>query len=62
MNIPDSEILTLEQVAVFLKASKKTVYRLAQKGEMPAFKLGGSWRFRRAELDHWIANQIADKS
>lgn len=61
MNTTDSEILTLEQVAAFLKASKKTVYRLAQNGEVPAFKLGGSWRFRRAELDNWIANQIGYK-
>lgn len=57
----DSEILTLDEVAVYLKAGKKTVYRLAQKGEIPAFKLGGSWRFRRAELDRWIADRIAAK-
>jgi excisionase family DNA binding protein len=46
----DSEILTLEEVAAYLKAGKRTVYRLAQKGEIPAFKLGGTWRFRRSEL------------
>jgi excisionase family DNA binding protein len=62
MNITDSEILALEQVATFLKASKKTVYRLAQKGDVPAFKLGGSWRFQRVELDRWIAQQIAYKN
>ncbi|MBB6188208.1 excisionase family DNA binding protein [Rhodanobacter sp. MP7CTX1] len=48
------EILTLDEVAVFLKAGKRTVYRLAQNGEIPAFKLGGTWRFRRSELDSWI--------
>ncbi len=47
----ESEILTLEEVAAYLKAGKRTVYRLAQKGEIPAFKLGGTWRFRRSELD-----------
>ena len=62
MNQPDSEILTLDDVAVYLKAGKKTVYRLAQQGEIPAFKLGGTWRFRRSELDHWIAAQIAEKT
>ena len=51
----ESEILTLEEVAAYLKAGKRTVYRLAQKGEIPAFKLGGTWRFRRSELDRWIA-------
>ena len=45
------EILTLDDVAAYLKAGKRTVYRLAQKGEIPAFKLGGTWRFRRSELD-----------
>ena len=51
---PDGEILTLDEVAVFLKAGKRTVYRLAQNGEIPAFKLGGTWRFRRSELERWI--------
>jgi excisionase family DNA binding protein len=51
------EILTLEEVAAYLKAGKRTVYRLAQKGEIPAFKLGGTWRFRRSELDSWIGEK-----
>lgn len=50
----DGEILTLEEVAAFLKAGKRTVYRFAQNGEIPAFKLGGTWRFRRSELESWI--------
>ena len=59
MPAADGDILTLDEVAAFLKAGKRTVYRLAQKGGIPAFKLGGTWRFRRAELDQWIAAQIA---
>lgn len=51
MSNAESEILTLEEVAAYLKAGKRTVYRLAQKGDIPAFKLGGTWRFRRSELD-----------
>ena len=54
----EAEILTLEEVASYLKAGKRTVYRLAQDGKIPAFKLGGSWRFRRGELDRWIAASI----
>lgn len=57
----ESEILTLEEVAAYLKAGKRTVYRLAQKGEIPAFKLGGTWRFRRSDLDRWIAERINKK-
>jgi excisionase family DNA binding protein len=52
----------LDEVAAYLKAGKKTVYRLAQQGQIPGFKLGGTWRFRRTELDHWIAAQIAEKA
>ncbi|MDH0423374.1 helix-turn-helix domain-containing protein [Delftia tsuruhatensis] len=62
MNQPDSEILTLDEVSVYLKAGKKTVYRLAQEGKIPGFKLGGTWRFRRSELDRWIAAQIAENA
>lgn len=52
------EILTIEEVATYLKASKRTVYRLAASGKLPAFKLGGTWRFRRGDLDKWIASRI----
>jgi excisionase family DNA binding protein len=54
---PD-EILTIEEVAAYLKAGKRTVYRLAANGQIPAFKLGGTWRFRRGDLDRWIASRI----
>ena len=62
MTEADGEILTLEEVAAYLKAGKKTVYRLAQQGQIPSFKLGGTWRFSRSELDRWIAAQIAEKT
>lgn len=54
---PD-EILTIDEVAAYLKTSKRTVYRLAANGKLPAFKLGGTWRFRRRELDQWIASRL----
>ena len=62
MPAADGDILTLDEVAAFLKAGKRTVYRLAQNGGIPAFKLGGTWRFRRAELDAWIAAQIVRRN
>lgn len=55
----EGEILTLDEVAVYLKAGKRTVYRLAAEGKLPAFKLGGTWRFRRSDLDRWIASRIS---
>ena len=53
------EILTLPEVAQLLKVAEKTVYSMAQKGQLPAFKVGGQWRFKRAELDKWIEDQKA---
>lgn len=58
MSDPEGEILTLDEVAAYLKAGKRTVYRLAQRGEIPAFKFGGTWRFRRSDLDRWITTNI----
>ncbi len=48
------EILTVGEVAQLLKVAEKTVYTMAQKGDLPAFKVGGQWRFRRTDLDSWI--------
>ena len=51
------DILTIKEVADYLKVTERTLYRLAQEGKIPAFKVGGSWRFRRDDLDHWIREQ-----
>jgi len=53
----EDEILTVDEVAAFLKAGKRTVYRLAANGTIPAFKLGGTWRFRRTDLNAWIESK-----
>ena len=53
--------LTLKDVAELLKLSEKTIYRLAQQGEIPAFKVGGSWRFRASDIQQWVAKQIEDQ-
>lgn len=44
-------ILTLDEMAAYLKIGKRTLYGLAAKGEIPAFKVGGVWRFRRGERE-----------
>jgi excisionase family DNA binding protein len=51
------EILTLPEVAHLLKVAEKTVYTMAQKAELPAFKVRGQWRFKREDLDAWIEHQ-----
>lgn len=61
MSEPEGEILTLDEVAAYLKAGKRTVYRLAAEGKLPGFKLGGTWRFRRSDLERWIVSKLSDK-
>ena len=53
----NDEILTLKEVAVYLKLAEKTAYRLAAERKLPGFKVGGSWRFKRSEVELWIKQQ-----
>jgi excisionase family DNA binding protein len=58
-------IMTMREVADFLRLTEKTAYRLASEGKIPGFKVGGSWRFRKEEIDTWIEDKIkntAEKS
>ena len=55
----DHDIMTLEEVAKYLKLQPQTVYKWAQEGQIPAAKLGKEWRFRRSILDEWVDNSIA---
>jgi excisionase family DNA binding protein len=55
-SVPD-EILTLPEVAILLKVAEKTVNTMAQKAHLPAFKVGGQWRFKRIDIDEWIEQQ-----
>ncbi|MDD3288781.1 MAG: helix-turn-helix domain-containing protein [Alphaproteobacteria bacterium] len=50
-------VLTVRDVAEMLKLAEKTVYSLVADGEIPGFKVGGSWRFSRKELENWIEAQ-----
>ena len=55
---PDNEILTLEEVAEYLRLTPQTIYKWAQERKIPAVKLGKEWRFRRSILDQWFDEQI----
>ncbi len=47
------EILTAQDIAQLLQMHIMTVYKLAESGELPGFKVGRQWRFRREALDEW---------
>lgn len=51
------QILTVKEVADYLKVNERTVYRMATAKKIPAFKVGGSWRIKQTELEKWIQEQ-----
>ena len=53
----NDEIMTLKEVAEYLQLAEKTAYKLAASGRLPGFKVGGSWRFKREDIDRWIEEQ-----
>jgi len=54
----DHEILTLEEVAHYLRLKPQTIYKWAQEKRIPAVKLGKEWRFRRSVIDRWLDHQL----
>lgn len=55
------DILTLEEVADYLKLKPQTIYTWAQGGKIPAVKLGKEWRFRKSVIDKWFDNHMDEK-
>lgn len=53
--------LTVDEVAKRFGINPRTVYRLAQGGVLPGFKLGNQWRFSQAILASWVAGKVEDK-
>jgi excisionase family DNA binding protein len=62
MNDPVSPAWTVRQLAEYLSVNERTVYRMAERGDLPAFKVGDAWRFRRHDIDAWIDRQQARRS
>lgn len=55
----DDDILTIEEVAKYLRVSERTVYDWAQKGEIPSGKIGTVWRFKKAEIEKWVNDRLS---
>ena len=53
----NEEVLTLKETSEFLKLSKSTLYNLARKGEIPARRVGRSWRFVKLHLLRWLESK-----
>lgn len=58
----EDDILTIEEVAKYLRVSDRTVYDWAQKGEIPAGKIGTVWRFKKTEVENWVNARLSSDS
>ncbi len=56
-----TDIMTIDELSDYLKLKVKTAYHLAAKGDIPGFKVGGAWRFKKSDIDVWIS-QSSKKS
>src|ERR1035437_9370155 len=51
------ELMNVKEAAIYLRLNYMTVYKLAQKGRIPAFKVGGNWRFKKEIVDDWLTRK-----
>jgi PTS system nitrogen regulatory IIA component len=57
----DDDILTIEEVAKYLRVSERTVYDWAQKGEIPSGKIGTVWRFKKSDIEKWVDDRLSGR-
>jgi PTS system nitrogen regulatory IIA component len=55
----EDDILTIEEVAKYLRVSERTVYDWAQKGDIPSGKIGTVWRFKKTEIERWVNDRLS---
>ena len=55
------DIMTVKDLAQYLKIAEKTAYRFALEGKIPGFKVGSAWRFSKKEIDAWIEKESKTK-
>lgn len=58
----EDDILTIDEVAKYLRVSERTVYDWAQKGEIPSGKIGTVWRFKKSEIERWVTERLSSGS
>jgi excisionase family DNA binding protein len=61
MEVQQDEVLTIEELAAYLKVSKSTLYKLVQEGKLPGQKVGKHWRFLRSTIDDWLGKNHSDE-
>src|SRR5260370_38012420 len=54
---PSTKVLTVNELAEYLRVHRSTIYRLLKKGQLPGFKIGSDWRFNVEVIDEWRLRQ-----
>ncbi|OAG26658.1 excisionase, partial [Thermodesulfatator autotrophicus] len=54
MSDKEKKLMTVKEVAEYLQLDEHTIYRMARKGEIPAYKVAGQWRFKRELIEEWL--------
>ena len=54
--------LTIKELAKYLNVTERTIYNLLERGELPGFKVGANWRFRKEDIDKWIEQNMKNKT
>jgi len=57
----NSEVLTVQEVANYLRIDIRTVYRLAKRGDIPCIKIGRQWRFNRDDIKEMVSGSLRNK-
>ena len=61
MDEKPSDVLTIEELADYLRIPKSTLYKLVREGKIPSQKIGRHWRFRKGAIDSWLDEPRASK-
>ncbi len=54
-------LMTIREVADYLRLSKVTVYKMTRQGKIPALKIGKQWRYNKSEIDSWVKQKSNSK-
>jgi len=53
-------LMTIQDVGEYLRIKERTIYSWVQKGQIPGFKIGSTWRFKKEDIDMWIEERKRD--
>ena len=53
----EDKLLTVDDLAAYLQVSTKTIYRMLRRGQLPCYRVGSLWRFRKEAIDRWLADE-----